>query len=44
MADLPSQIDELWSRASELGPADTEALAVVGNHDQGGVRFNFLLL
>ena len=29
MADLPSQIDELWSRASELGPADADALAVV---------------
>jgi 2,3,4,5-tetrahydropyridine-2-carboxylate N-succinyltransferase len=29
MADLPSQIDELWSRASELSPADADALAVV---------------
>ena len=29
MADLPSQIDELWSRAAELGPGDAEALAVV---------------
>ena len=29
MADLQSQIDELWSRASELSPADTDALAVV---------------
>jgi len=29
MADLQSQIEELWSRAGELGPADTDALAVV---------------
>jgi 2,3,4,5-tetrahydropyridine-2-carboxylate N-succinyltransferase len=29
MADLQSQIDELWQRAAELGPADTDALAVV---------------
>ena len=29
MADLPSQIDELWSRASELSPGDSDALAVV---------------
>jgi 2,3,4,5-tetrahydropyridine-2-carboxylate N-succinyltransferase len=29
MADLPSQIAELWDRASELGPADHDALAVV---------------
>jgi len=29
MADLQSQIDELWSRASELGPDDHDALAVV---------------
>ncbi len=29
MADLPSRIDELWHRASELGPSDTDALAVV---------------
>jgi 2,3,4,5-tetrahydropyridine-2-carboxylate N-succinyltransferase len=29
MADLPSQIEALWSRASELGPSDTDALAVV---------------
>jgi 2,3,4,5-tetrahydropyridine-2-carboxylate N-succinyltransferase len=29
MADLPSQIDELWSRAGELSPADTDALGVV---------------
>jgi 2,3,4,5-tetrahydropyridine-2-carboxylate N-succinyltransferase len=29
MADLPSQIEELWSRASELGPSDSDALAVV---------------
>ncbi len=29
MADLPSQIEELWSRVDELSPADTDALAVV---------------
>jgi 2,3,4,5-tetrahydropyridine-2-carboxylate N-succinyltransferase len=29
MADLPSQIEELWSRVGELSPADTEARAVV---------------
>jgi 2,3,4,5-tetrahydropyridine-2-carboxylate N-succinyltransferase len=29
MADLPSQIDELWSRVDELGPTDTDALAIV---------------
>jgi 2,3,4,5-tetrahydropyridine-2-carboxylate N-succinyltransferase len=29
MADLQSQIDELWTRAGELGPADVDALAVV---------------
>ncbi len=29
MADLQSQIEELWSRASELGPSDSDALAVV---------------
>jgi len=29
MADLPSQIAELWDRAPELGPADLDALAVV---------------
>src|SRR5580692_5253484 len=29
MADLPSQIEELWARAGELGPADADALAVV---------------
>jgi len=29
MADLQSQIEELWSRAGELGPGDTDALAVV---------------
>jgi 2,3,4,5-tetrahydropyridine-2-carboxylate N-succinyltransferase len=29
MADLQSQIDELWSRAAELGTGDTDALAVV---------------
>ena len=29
MADLPSLIESLWARASELGPDDTEALKVV---------------
>jgi 2,3,4,5-tetrahydropyridine-2-carboxylate N-succinyltransferase len=29
MADLQAQIEELWTRASELGPQDTEALATV---------------
>jgi 2,3,4,5-tetrahydropyridine-2,6-dicarboxylate N-succinyltransferase len=29
MADLQSQIESLWARASELTPEDTEALAVV---------------
>ena len=29
MADLQSRIEELWARAAELGPADTDALAVV---------------
>src|SRR5579872_960907 len=29
MADLASQIDELWARAGELGPADSDALAIV---------------
>src|ERR1700681_955229 len=29
MADLPSQIEELWSRVGDLGPADTDALAIV---------------
>ncbi len=29
MADLQAQIEELWSRASELGSQDTEALATV---------------
>ncbi|HEX3563960.1 MAG TPA: 2,3,4,5-tetrahydropyridine-2,6-dicarboxylate N-succinyltransferase [Acidimicrobiales bacterium] len=29
MADLQAQIEELWDRASELGPQDTEALATV---------------
>ncbi|HEY7917359.1 MAG TPA: 2,3,4,5-tetrahydropyridine-2,6-dicarboxylate N-succinyltransferase [Acidimicrobiales bacterium] len=42
MADLRSQIEELWQRASELGPADTDALAVVSEAinllDQGAVR------
>jgi len=42
MADLRSQIEELWQRASELGPADTDALAVVSEAidllDQGAAR------
>ncbi len=29
MADLQSQIEELWSRAGELGPTDVDALALV---------------
>jgi 2,3,4,5-tetrahydropyridine-2-carboxylate N-succinyltransferase len=29
VADLQSQIEELWTRASELGPSDTDALVVV---------------
>src|SRR5271156_1355285 len=29
MADLQSRIEELWAREADLGPADTEALAVV---------------
>jgi 2,3,4,5-tetrahydropyridine-2-carboxylate N-succinyltransferase len=29
MSDLQSQIEALWSRAAELSPADTDALAVV---------------
>jgi 2,3,4,5-tetrahydropyridine-2,6-dicarboxylate N-succinyltransferase len=29
MADLQSQIEGLWARAGELGPGDTDALAVV---------------
>lgn len=29
MADLRAQIEELWTRASELGPQDPEALATV---------------
>ncbi len=29
MADLPSQIEELWSRVAELSPADTDALGIV---------------
>jgi 2,3,4,5-tetrahydropyridine-2-carboxylate N-succinyltransferase len=29
MADLQSRIEELWARADELGPGDTEARAVV---------------
>jgi 2,3,4,5-tetrahydropyridine-2-carboxylate N-succinyltransferase len=42
MVDLQSQIEELWSRASGLGPADSDALAVVseaiGLLDRGTVR------
>jgi len=42
MADLPAQIDELWQRSDELGPDDTDALAVVteviDQLDQGVVR------
>ena len=29
MADLPSQVEELWTRAGELAPGDGDALAVV---------------
>jgi 2,3,4,5-tetrahydropyridine-2,6-dicarboxylate N-succinyltransferase len=29
VADLQSQIEELWTRAGELGPSDADALAVV---------------
>ena len=29
MADLASQIEELWARVGELSPADTDALAIV---------------
>jgi 2,3,4,5-tetrahydropyridine-2-carboxylate N-succinyltransferase len=42
MADLQSQIEELWTRASELSPSDTDALAVVSSAidllDQGTAR------
>jgi 2,3,4,5-tetrahydropyridine-2-carboxylate N-succinyltransferase len=42
MADLASRIDELWQRADELGPGDTDALAVVTEAidllDQGTAR------
>jgi 2,3,4,5-tetrahydropyridine-2-carboxylate N-succinyltransferase len=42
MADLQSQIDELWSRAAELTPDDRDALAVVeeavGLLDSGDAR------
>ncbi len=42
MADLQSQIEELWSRASELGPSDSDALAVVSEAidllDRGAAR------
>jgi len=29
MADLPAQIEELWARAAQLGPDDSDAMAVV---------------
>jgi len=42
MADLPALIDELWSRSGQLGPGDTDALAVVTEAidllDRGEVR------
>jgi 2,3,4,5-tetrahydropyridine-2-carboxylate N-succinyltransferase len=42
MADLQAQIEELWDRASELGPQDTEALATVSEAidllDSGAAR------
>jgi 2,3,4,5-tetrahydropyridine-2-carboxylate N-succinyltransferase len=42
MADLQAQIEELWSRSSELGPRDTEALATVSEAidllDSGAAR------
>jgi 2,3,4,5-tetrahydropyridine-2-carboxylate N-succinyltransferase len=42
MADLQSQIEELWARATDLGPTDTEALAVVSEAidllDNGSAR------
>ena len=42
MADLQAQIEELWERADELGPADTDALAAVteavGLLDDGSAR------
>jgi 2,3,4,5-tetrahydropyridine-2,6-dicarboxylate N-succinyltransferase len=42
MADLQSQIEELWHRAAELGPADTDALAIVSEAinllDSGSAR------
>ncbi|HXW35972.1 MAG TPA: 2,3,4,5-tetrahydropyridine-2,6-dicarboxylate N-succinyltransferase [Acidimicrobiales bacterium] len=42
MADLRSQIEDYWSRSSELGPTDTDALAVVteaiGLLDSGEAR------
>src|SRR3984957_2810180 len=42
MADLQSQIEELWSRGSDLGPTDADALAVVTEAieqlDQGTAR------
>jgi len=42
MADLRSSVEELWSRAGELGPGDADALAVVteavGLLDSGEAR------
>jgi 2,3,4,5-tetrahydropyridine-2-carboxylate N-succinyltransferase len=42
MADLQSRIEELWAREADLGPADTEALAVVSEAidllDSGNAR------
>ncbi len=42
MADLQSQIEELWERRQELGPADGDALAIVRQAidllDRGEVR------
>ncbi len=42
MADLQSQIEELWSRAADLSPGDTDALALVseavGLLDSGDAR------
>jgi 2,3,4,5-tetrahydropyridine-2-carboxylate N-succinyltransferase len=42
MSDLQSQIEALWSRSAELGPSDTDALAVVTEAiellDQGTAR------
>ncbi len=42
MADLQSRIEELWARADDLGPGDTESLAVVSEAidllDNGSAR------